>query len=255
MIGFGIIGAGHLAGFLIQGWCHAGGTGHQIIVSPRGQAAAYAKRFGVRVGQDNAAVVAEAETVLLAVRPEYAPDAVKDLPWSGNHCLISLCAGVMIEDLSGAAPARIHRAMPIAAAAIGKSPSALYPAGEGAEALLSRFGPVFPFDNEAQFDTVSVGGAVYGWVHAFIGETADWFKARGLPAETAQALAARLFEAAGAASAETPGTPIAKTLRSLATPGGITEAGLKTLEERDAGEAWRTACDAAAQKMRIKKSP
>ena len=250
MTAFGMIGAGHLAGFLIKGWLHAGGAGDEILVSPRGQAAAYAKQFGVRVASDNAAVVAQTKTVLLAVRPAHAAVAVQGLPWSGKHRLISLCAGVAVSELSMAAPARIHRAMPIAAAAIGQSPTALYPPNDEIETLLSRFGPVFPFSNEGHFNTASVGGAVYGWAHALILETADWFSTQGLPPETAQTLASRLFEAAGMATAERPETPIAEVLQSLATPGGITEAGLNALKDRGADAAWRAACAAAAKKMR-----
>jgi len=43
--------------------------------------------------------------------------------------------------------------------------------------------------------------------------------------------------------------PMDHLLEHLATPGGITELGLKHLERHEVGEAWSGACDAVVDRL------
>ena len=76
----GIIGAGHLAGYLVAGWRHAW-PDLQVILSPRNaaQAASLAATYGAVVAPDNQAVVAAAEVIVLATRPADALAALRGL--------------------------------------------------------------------------------------------------------------------------------------------------------------------------------
>ena len=66
----GIIGAGHLAGYLVAGWRHAW-PDLRVILSPRNaaQAARLAATYGAAVAPDDQAVAAAAEVIVLATRP------------------------------------------------------------------------------------------------------------------------------------------------------------------------------------------
>jgi pyrroline-5-carboxylate reductase len=58
-----------------------------------------------------------------------------------------------------------------------------------------------------------------------------------------------MMRAAGAMIAETPEKDPRDTLSQLATPGGITEAGIEALRDADAFEPWRDAMAAAAARL------
>ena len=86
----GIIGVGHLAAFSVEGF-RRGGYRAPILLSPRSaaKAAALAEAFDCRVLSDNAQVAAEAESLLLAVRPGDLETALEDLPLRPGQLLIS----------------------------------------------------------------------------------------------------------------------------------------------------------------------
>lgn len=248
----GILGVGHLAEYLVPGLLR-GHAASRLILSPRnlGRSAALAERHGVSVADGNAALVGACDVVLLAVRPEQAVDAVSGLPWREGQVLVSLCAAVRLAALAPiVGEAGLARAMPIAAAALGESPTSVFPDLPAARAVLAPLGPLLAMPDEAAFETACVSAAFYGWVHALIGETADWAEAAGVPAALARELMARTVRGAAAMVGEHPERPIEAMTRALCTPGGITRAGLDLLHDRAAFEAWRDACEAALARMR-----
>lgn len=245
----GIVGVGHLASSLLAGFLRAGMRAEDVLLSPRGRGPELARAHGFGLARGNGDLVARSDIVLLAVRPADAPAAVEGLGWRRRQTLLSLCAGVPIRALEAAAPAEIVRAMPLTAAEFGASPTLLHPAHPAASALLEKIGVVIPLEREIEFETATVSAAVYGWAQELIRLSADWSAAHGLPPETARALAARTFVAAGRTVAEKD-APMEALLAALTTPGGITETGLRHLREHGAPEAWEGACDAVLRKLK-----
>lgn len=246
----GILGVGHLAAAVLTGLIRSGFDAQDILLSPRGQGPELAAAHGFALAVDNTDLVRRSDIVLLAVRPAAALTAVTGLPWRDGQILVSACAGVSVATLdTAAAPARIARIMPLTAAEICKSPTLLYPDLPQVRALLNRIGPVIAVPDEGAFEVATVSAAVYGWAQMLIGRTAEWSAARGLPPETARALVARTFEAAGALIAEKP-DPIGDLLHELVTPGGITERGLNVLDAAAVPQGWDAACQAVLDKLR-----
>jgi pyrroline-5-carboxylate reductase len=248
----GILGVGRLAEFLVAG-LRRQADAPAILLSPRNaeRAARLAERHGLEIAPDNAALVAASDIILLATRPAQAAEAVAGLPWRAGHLLVCLCAGVSLARLGPrAAPATIVRAMPLSAAAIGESPTCLYPDVAPARDLLSRLGPVISLPDEAAFEAASVSGAFYGWVHALIGEATDWCAAEGVPETAAREVMARTVGAAASMVLHQTETSFSEMMEELATPGGVTELGLETLREEKSYEAWRAACAAVLARAR-----
>lgn len=249
----GVIGVGHLAGTMLAGLARAGGAEFDpgaILLSPRGHGTELAAQGGYGLADDNADLVRRCDLVLLAVRPAGAEAAVEGLPWRAGQVLISACAGVGLDRLAPlVGQARVARIMPVTAAAIGKSPTLLHPDLPQVADLLRAFGPVIPIRSEPEFEVATVSAAVYGWAQVMVRQTADWAEAQGLPPETARALVARTFEAAGALIAESP-QEMDVMLRELVTPGGITERGLQVLSEGGLAPLWEDACGAVLTKLR-----
>lgn len=246
----GILGVGHLGRILAEALLAAGHAPGALLLAPRGQAAQLARQHGLALAADSAALVAAADVVLLAVRPRDAVSAVSGLPWRAGQRLISACAGVKLASLAEpqARGARLHRIMPLTAAAQAASPTTLFPADTEVVNLLSAFGPVICLESEAEFETATVCAAVYGWVQKLVGLTAEWSVAQGMAPDAARQLAALTTVAAGRNVAGST-APMAQLLEELVTPGGITERGLDVLAEGGAMTAWIAAC--AAVKARL----
>lgn len=248
----GILGVGHLAGYLVPALL-AGECAPRILLSPRNaeRAARLAAEYGLTVAKDNDDLIRQSDIVLLSTRPADACTAIEGMPWREDHLLISLCAGVALADLSGAAsPGETCRAMPLSSAAIGESPTALYPENGPARLLLARLGPVHSLPDEARFEVASVSGALHGWIFKLIEELTVWFTEAGLDEHEAREIVSQTLRgAAGMALAE-PERSLEDILLSLATPGGITELGLKHLEDRKALTPWHEACAAVLEKTR-----
>ncbi len=244
----GVIGVGHLAVAMLHGLLRAGHAPRSIMLSPRGQGRHLAQTRDFALAQDNAQIVAECDLVLLAVRPDDAPGAVRGLPWRSGQVLLSACAGVPIAALE-AGPAQVMRIMPITASKLGASPTLAFPDLPEARALLDAIGTTIALRSEDEFEAATVSAAMYGWAQALIRTGANWTAAHGIDADDARQLVARTFTAAGRMIAEED-APMDEILDSLCTPGGITRQGIDHLEDKAVPEAWEGACDAILARLR-----
>lgn len=243
----GVLGVGHIAADLVIGLLRAGLPAAELRLSPRGPATAQAlhREHGIAVCADNDALVAASDVVLLCVRPKAAATAIAGLPWRAGQLLLSVAAGIPCAALAAAAePAAVARAMPISAARLAASPTTLHPDEPRARALLARLGPVLPVADEAVFERATMSAAMYGWVYALLGESIAWLEGAGLDPAQARALATGTF-AAAAAMVGAGTAPVPALLTDLATPGGITEAGLERLRAAGVPDAWRAALEIA----------
>ncbi len=233
-----LIGAGHMGGALIDGWTASGALAASdlIIVDPNpGQAARAAVAKGARLNPD-AAAMASAPTVLLALKPQIwrtaaraaaphlAPDAV----------VISIMAGVGVEALASEFGERpLARVMPNIAAAIGKGVAGLYARDERARAvahaLFELVATVIDVPDEGQMHAVTaVGGSGPAYVYAFTEALAAAGEAAGLAQNAAAQLARATVVGAAALMAASDKTP-AKLRGEVTSPGGTTEAALTAL--------------------------
>lgn len=245
----GVIGVGHLAMALLEGWRRSGLPAEEILLSPRGHGRGAAMAHGHALARDNVDLVRRVEIIFLAVRPAHAEAALSGLPWRRGQIIVSACAGVSIATLQKAAPeAEICRIMPLTAAAIGASPTTCHPLPPEVEPLLARLGPVIPLAAESAFEVATVSAAVYGWALELIATSAAFAQANGLPAETARALNAATFTAAGRLAGQ-PGADLSLLLSELVTPGGITERGLDVLSAGAVPETWTLASQAVLDKL------
>lgn len=247
----GIIGIGHLGFALAEGYAQAG-LSKDLIVSPRGREKASLLRatYGMRVADDNADVVRNSDVVIIATRPADVIATVRLLPWRDGQVLISAAAGITAGALRGAAaPADAAHAMPVLASRYGESAIPLYPDVEKAREALAPLGRVTPIGDEDAFSAASALGGWFGWLFALTGETADILIESGVEKTAARKVTADMMRAAGAMIAETPEKDPRDTLQQLATPGGITEAGMQTLRQAEALKPWRDAMAAAANRL------
>jgi pyrroline-5-carboxylate reductase len=258
---YAFLGAGKMAMALIQGALRANlCSSSEITVSSRshGGLESLVGATGVRAAASNAEAVADADTVVLCVKPS---DATKALGEAGSaldgRLLISVVTGLKIATLRQAAPnCRIVRAMPNTAAMVGRSATAIAVGGEisrddaaTAERIFSSVGEVFPVA-EDQLDAVTgLSGSGPAFVYLVMEALSDGGVAAGLSRKLAQDLAIQTV--AGAAEMATSTKEHPALLREMVTsPGGTTIAGLAVLESGAVRSAFIGAVKAAAARSK-----
>ena len=247
----GILGVGHLAEALVVGLM-AGPFPGTLLLSPRGEARSrrLARDHGLQRMQHNQDLVDRCEVVILSTRPADAGAALADLCFRPGQVLISVAAAVKLEALRIVAPVPQRvRAMPITAAQVRASATAVYPDHAAARALFELLGEVIPLDTEAGFDVACTNAAMYGWLFALCAQLMQWNQEQGLSAEQSRALVSGTFNAASTLLARHPQVSPEHFLEQLVTPGGVTEHGLYVLQRQHAMQPWWDACDAVLDRL------
>lgn len=245
----GLLGIGHLAGFLVQG---AQGAGHEFVLSPRNAERAddLARRFGCQVADSNQALVDACEMVLVCLPAAQGLEILRGLSFRPGQALCSAMAGVPVNALRAAvAPAEVTVAMmPGHANAYAAGPTLLHPPHPRWAAFFAACGPVHELVTPRDFETAAVFGAMSGASFAFMQRLIDWYQAEGLDPTTARRLVAETLR--GNAEVLLLSTdPLETIAAGVATPGGITEQLLTDLAERDALLAWSHALSRVLRRM------
>ena len=234
-----IFGCGNMGGAMLRGWIAGGIEPNRfVVVDP----AVNRLPQGVTAHRSMTEVTQTFDIVLLGIKPqmidEVAPDAAPLL--NHNALLISILAGTKAATLSRYfRSAKVVRLMPNLAAAIGKSPLALWSAdldetGRGALAdILAPLGTPVWLTSEDQMDIVTaLAGSGPAFVYRFIDALSAGASSLGLPPAIAAQLALTMVEGAALLAAQSDESPNQLTAR-VTSPGGTTAAGLGVLDEAD----------------------
>ncbi|OYW45501.1 MAG: pyrroline-5-carboxylate reductase [Sphingomonadales bacterium 12-68-11] len=230
-----LVGCGNMAGAMLRGWL-AGGLepARFTVVDPAARELPAGVRHLANLPSDETF-----DAILLGVKPQiFGEIAPRLAPLAGPETLIlSILAGVELAVLAGHFPRAGGqvRIMPNLAAALGKSPLALAATGldeprrAAVSALLDPLGMPEWIDEPA-FDLVTaLAGSGPAFVYRFIDALAAGASALGLPQAQAQRLALATVEGAAALAAASEYDP-AELARRVASPGGVTQAGLDALD-------------------------
>jgi pyrroline-5-carboxylate reductase len=238
------IGGGNMARSLIGAQLARGVAAAALTVAePRAEARAeLARTFGITTHADNAAAIAGADCVVLAVKPQVMREVCASLAAplrSTQPLVISIAAGVRIaqlERLLGAHHA-IARCMPNTPALVGAGAAGLTANRNVsatqralAESILDAAGIVRWIDDEAQMDTVTaLSGSGPAYFFLLVEAMEDAAVSLGLPRDTARALAAQTCLGAGHMLAD-GNEPAAELRRRVTSPHGTTAAALAVFE-------------------------
>ena len=233
-----LFGCGNMGRAMLDGWLRSGlDPSCFVVVDPQ----ARDLPPGVLHIEDSNTLDRKFATAVLAIKPQLFSEAASDIErLLYDYALVfSILAGKRLATLQAALPQRnIIRLMPNLAAAIGKSPLALFTAAlldrSAIEQLVSPLGTSFWLASEDQMDAVTaLAGSGPAFVYRFIDALAHAGGELGLDAETALGLAKSMVEGAALLAASSKDSPEALAWR-VTSPGGTTAAGLVVLDEEDA---------------------
>ncbi len=250
----GFVGAGNMAGALIKGLLHSGAVkAARIIASDvkRERLDQLHEEHGIRITQDNHALVKAVDVLVLSVKPQVIDKVLTDIGKDvrPTTLVVSVAAGVPIESIEARLPRGAHvvRTMPnmpaialAGATAIAAGTHATEDDLAVARSLFEAVGRVVTLD-EVLLDAVTgLSGSGPAYVMLIIEALADGGVKVGLHRDTALLLAAQTVYGSAKLLLETGEHP--GRLKDMVTsPGGTAIAGLHTLES---GALRKTLIDA-----------
>jgi len=242
---------------LVRGLCDAGWDAASVSVIEVDEARR-AALGGALPGVTLASTPVAAEGAVLAVKPQSAKEAARDLAAVQVPRWLSIMAGVTLERLqSWAGPqVAVVRAMPNTPALVGAGMTAIAAGANAkeddlawAEELLGAVGQVVRVPEEALDAVTAVSGSGPAYVFLLADAMAAAGVEQGLDPELSRRLALATVAGAGRLLAE-PGADPAALRAQVTSPGGTTEAALSVLEAAGLRQDIVRAVAAAAERSR-----
>lgn len=238
-----LVGCGNMGGAMLAGWLRDGVPGASVtVVDPAPANVPDAVQHMASIRSD----LAPPTVLVLAVKPQKLAEVAPMLAALAGPetMLVSVLAAVELATLRHHFPdaGAMVRAVPNLPAAIGRGLTAL--AGDGldaaaralATALFAPLGTVLWMNDETSCAAATtVSGATPAFFFRIADAMATASEAHGLSRDQALRLIAGTMVGAGAMLCEAGADP-ADMARRVASPGGVTLAGLAILDENDALE-------------------
>jgi pyrroline-5-carboxylate reductase len=255
----GFVGAGNMAGGLARGWAAAQGEpGAPEAMAFADADHAKAKNLADEVGgeaiEGNLALADNADLVVLAVKPNVLDEVAPDLVQAGTPVL-SILAGTSLETLHEAMPGiDLIRVMPNLGAQLRQGvlcvafPEGTDDARRGRITdLLGLVGEAIELDESLIDAATAIMGCSPGYLALMAEVLVEAGVEEGLTEDQTKRMVSKAMSATGGLlELHEPGA----LKRAVASPGGMTEAGLNALEERNIHEILLAAVDASLEKVR-----
>lgn len=214
----------------------------------------------VNVSHDNAEVVANADVIILAVKPQVMAEAAASIApavQASGAVTISIAAGVTIASMENrlGPTAAIVRCMPNTPALLGCGASALFAneqvskeQKEHAQAILSAVGITSWVDTEIQLDAITaLSGSGPAYFFLFIEAMIEAGVTMGLNPQTASAMAIQTALGASRMAGESD-VDLVELRRRVTSPGGTTERAVESFEADGFRNLVQNAMQAAADR-------
>jgi pyrroline-5-carboxylate reductase len=255
----GFVGAGNMAGGLARGWAAARdepGAPEAMLFADAdpGKARRLAEEVGGEAVEGNVAVADASDLVILAVKPNVLDEVAPDLVQSGTPVL-SILAGTSLQTLHDALPGiDLVRVMPNLGAQVRQAVLCVVYGERVGEVerkrvaeLLGLVGDVIELDEGLIDAATAIMGCSPGYLALMAEVLVEAGVGEGLTEDQALRMVARAMSATGGLLELHDPTALKN---AVASPGGMTEAGLNALEERKIEETLQAAVDASLERVR-----
>jgi pyrroline-5-carboxylate reductase len=261
MMTIAFIGAGNMAGSLIKGLLNSGTPAQQITAADPSQEQLDALALlNVNTTQDNALAVANADVVVLAIKPQITGAVLAKLPaLRRDQLVISIVAGIDMSSLQDWLPDRqpIVRCMPNTPALLGAGITGLYANASvndeqraEAEQILNGVGSSVWVAKDGLLDAVTaVSGSGPAYYFLLMESMVTSAQKLGLDLETSRKLVVETARGAALMACEPQADP-GTLRRNVTSPGGTTEAALTVMSDQSLPQTVDKALQAAAARAK-----
>jgi pyrroline-5-carboxylate reductase len=256
ILGAGVMGETVLSGLLRAGW-HA----DQIVATDRRpeRRQELTARYGIRM-LENTEAVAEAETVILVVKPQDMRDLLAEVSQSikPGVLVVSLAAGVDTTFIESRLPEGIAvvRVMPNTPAQVDEGMAAISPGSYSTQdhldrvtEILSATGRVITVPEGYQDAVTAISGTGPAYLFFVVEAMIEAGVHLGLPRDTATELVVQTMLGSAKLLRETGEHPTVLRER-VTSPGGTTAAAVRQLEDHKVRAAFLGAMEAARDRSR-----
>jgi pyrroline-5-carboxylate reductase len=227
-----------MGGAILEGWmgAHAFPPADLLVAAPRPSSAARAAEYEGAVLNPGPELLAQAQTVVLAVKPQIwraVAEDYRDLLWP-DAVIISVAVGVRTDDISDVfGGRRTARVMPTTGVGNGRGVASIFAgdpvARDRAHLLFDPIATTVDIDREDLMDAAAAAsGSAPAYLYAFTEALAAAGADLGLDPDAALRLATSTVVSA-AARMEGSERSLADLRAEVASPGGTTEAALRVL--------------------------
>ncbi len=259
----GFIGCGNMATAIIQGILGNGLLKKEEIGATAITAASRTRiqtEFGIQVMEDNRALAAQAEILVLAVKPQFYETVITEIRdvVKEEQVVITLAPGKTIAWLENqfAKSVKIIRTMPNTPAMVQEGMTAVCPNQRVTEEeltytcqLMKSFGEAEVVPERLIDAVVAVSGSSPAYVYMMVEAMADAAVAEGMPRVQAYQFAAKAVMGSAKMVLETGKHP-GELKDMVCSPGGTTIQAVKKLEEKGFRSAIMEAMQVCAEKSR-----
>jgi pyrroline-5-carboxylate reductase len=256
-----ILGAGVMGETLLSGLLRSGWTADQIVATDRRveRQVELVARYGI-VMLENEQAVAEADTVILVVKPQDMADLLDEIRDSlkPDTLVISLAAGVDTASIEARLPdgVAVVRVMPNTPAQVDEGMAAIS-AGSHSDAahldrvteILSATGKVVTVPERYQDAVTAISGSGPAYLFFVVEAMIEAGVHLGLPRDIATQLAVQTMLGSAKLLRETGEHPTVLRER-VTSPGGTTAAAVRQLEDHKVRAAFIGAMEAARDRSR-----
>lgn len=258
------IGAGNMASAIFGGMIDGGYPADAITATApdADRLTSLHSRYGIHTSADNDAAVANADVVVLAVKPQIMREvctALRDAVQARQPLIVSVAAGLTAETLDDwlGGGLAVIRCMPNTPSLVGAGASGLYANARVSDDqrslatnLLEAVGVVEWVDDEALLEAVTaISGSGPAYFFLVFEALEDAGKRLGLPAESARRLALQTAYGAARMAQQSEFEP-AQLKRNVMSPGGTTERAIQSLEDGGLRRLFEDATQACALRAR-----
>ena len=249
MIRVSVIGCGNMGGAFLKGL--ARNTSYHLTAIDLDPEARAAVAPYVDETTANTAAAADADIVVLAVKPDIVATVLDELALSGDQTLVTLAAGVAREFVAKRTEASVVRVMPNLAAETGNMAAAVTKTGitDEVRAVLDDLGEHAEIDEELMDIATAVNGSGPAFAFYLIDAMKQAGIDGGLGPDAAERLAAQTFKGA-AETVLTDDRSVGELIDAVCSPNGTTIEGMHVLWDSDADEAVAAAVSAAERRSR-----
>ncbi len=259
----GIIGAGNMGSAIVQGVLTAGFFApEQIVVCDviKQKADGLSRKLGVRNAPSAAEIPNLADTLIIAIKPQTMEQGLGEIKNAirPSHLVLSIAAGIPVSFIEERLPplTRVIRVMPNTPALVGAGATAICAGSHASEedmtradTIFSGIGTVYRVSESLMNTVTAVSGSGPAYLFYFAECLSEAAVQNGLPQRTAVSLVMQTLYGASRLLLES-GEEAQELRAKVTSPGGTTEAALKTFSDRGFKEIIVAAVNSAIKRGR-----